>query len=241
VLSSAESDAIFGHPGLLNAARGIALSRVWLGAQSTAHAVSASGEWFRGGVGFGLQALSAASYAEHAASFAYARTLFRFRVGAVAKVVEQTYSAGRETFGAADIGLARSVGPATLAVTGRNLGPDPAFRAADQPVRLPSAVTLGAASRNAAAGPLDMLLVAHGSWVRDLPFSFGGGLEVSYWPVTGRTFAARIGFSHVDASPTTPLTLGGGFTGDRLSIDYAFQAGDLDSSADVHRVTLRWR
>jgi hypothetical protein len=239
VLSSAESDAIFHHPGLLDAARGIALSRVWLGSQSALHSVSGAGEWYRGGLGFGLQALTSPSHNVQAASVAYARSLFGVRIGVVAKVVEQSSGNEREAYGAADIGIARALGPIVLGLTGRNLGPDPSFDSGD--ARLPTAVTLGAAARSQAIGPLDVILAARGTWLRDTTASVGAGMEVAYWPITGRTFIARVGFSHIDESVLSPLTLGAGFTGDRLSIDYAYQAGDLDSSVDVHRVTLRWR
>lgn len=239
VLSSAESDAIFHHPGLLDAARGIALSRVWLGSQAAVHSLSGAGEWWRGGLGFGVQALTSPGQSEQTASLAYARTMFGVRLGVVGKVVEQSVGGEREAYGAADIGIARTFGPVVLGLTGRNLGPDPSFDSGEG--RLPMAVTLGAASRSQVVGPLDVILAARGTWHRDTTVSIGAGVEVAYWPITGRTFAARAGFSHFDGSTLSPLTLGAGFTGDRLSIDYAYQAGDLTSSADVHRLTLRWR
>ena len=239
VLSAAESDAIFHHPGLLDAARGIAFSRAWIGNAGAATTLSGAGDWFRGGVGFGLQALSTETSSEQVASLAYGRARFGLRIGVVAKVVDQRVDDERETYGAADVGVARAIGRVLLGLTGRNLGPDPSFDSGDG--RLPSVLSLGAATRSRATGPLDLILAARASWVRDGRFGFGGGIEAGYWPVTGRTFFARVGYSETDESGLEPLTLGGGFAGDRLTLDYAFQAGEADSGGDVHRVTLRWR
>jgi hypothetical protein len=239
VISAAESDAIFHQPGLLDAARGISFSRAWIGSAGAATALSGAGDWFRGGVGFGLQALSTGTSSEQVASLAYGRARFGLRIGVVAKVVDQRIGDERETYGAADIGIARAIGPVVLGLTGRNLGPDPSFDSGDG--RLPSMLTLGAATRSRATGPLDVILAARTTWVRDGKFGYGGGIEAGYWPVTGRTFFARVGFSETDESGLEPLTLGGGFAGDRLTLDYAFQAGEADSGGDVHRVTLRWR
>ena len=239
VVSAAESDAIFHHPGLLDAARGISFSRAWIGSSGAAVSLSGAGDWFRGGVGFGIQALSTKAQSEQVASLAYARARFGLRIGVVAKVVDQRTGDSRETYAAADVGVARAIGTVLLGLTGRNLGPDPSFDSGDG--RLPSTLTLGAATRSRATGPLDVILAARASWVRDGKFGFGGGLEAAYWPVSGRTFFARVGYSETDESGVQPLTLGGGFSGDRLTIDYSFQAGDTDAGADVHRVGLRWR
>jgi hypothetical protein len=239
VLSTAESDGIFHHPGLIDAGRGISLSRAFLGSDGAALSLSGSGEWFRGGIGFGLQSLNTDSHTEQVASLAYARTRSGLRVGVAAKVVDQRVGDERETYGAADVGVARTIGNVTAGLTARNIGADPSFDSGDG--RLPTALTLGAASRSRATGPLDLLIAARATWMRDSRFGFGGGVEAAYWPVTGRTFAVRAGYSEVGASSLKPLTLGAGFSGDRISVDYAFQDGEGASRADVHRITLRWR
>lgn len=239
VLSVAESEAIFYQPGLTDGARGFSLSRAWLG-DASAISVSGAGEWFGGGLGVGVQAFSAGSRGEQVASLAYGRsTMFGFRVGAVAKVADQSDAGGHETYGLADVGIARALGPAVLGLAARNLGPDPNFAAGEG--RMPTVVTFGAATRTRPIGPFDFLLTARTSFPRDGDFTFGGGAELAYWPISGRTFTARIGFVDGDDSATDPLTFGGGFAGDRITIDYAFQAGEGGSSGDLHRVTLRWR
>lgn len=238
VLSSAESDAIFQQPGLLDAARGIALGRAWLGASTTAVSMSGAGDWWRGGVGFGIQALTSNGRSEQSASLAYARTTFGLRVGAAARVVDQLEGGNRDTYGVGDIGVARAIGFVTTGVAVQNLGPDPNL--AGGRGRLPTAVTLGASTRSRPTGPLDLIFAVRSSWVRDRKFAYGGGIEAGYYPVTGRTFYVRAGASESEEQLGL-LTLGGGFTGDRISIDYAFQAADSDAESAAHRVTLRWR
>lgn len=258
-LGSAESDGIFYNPALLTSARGIAASVSRYGAGSMLFAVSGAAEWWNGGIGFGLQSLSysAASTAagafsrgeaglsetgetaasEQIVSAAYARTLFGFRVGIAGKLIDYRVDADREATAAADVGIVRSFGPATFGLTGRNIGRDPATDTFD--TELPTDITLAAGSRTRATGPLDLMLAASVSWRRDETLAAGGGIEVSYWPIQGRTFTGRVGYRWIEDSDMRPLTLGAGFTGDRIAIDWAFE--DVEKGDAVHRLTLRLR
>jgi hypothetical protein len=244
-MASAESDAIFYHPALLNSARGIAGSVAFHGSDGRQFGVSGALEWWNGGVGFGLQTVSYGGLAstgpsaggESVASAAYARTLLGFRIGVAGKLIDLRIRDERDETAAADIGIARSVGPVTLGVTGRNIGRDPSIDSAA--VDLPTDVTLGAATGTRPVGPLDLMAAASASWRRDETWAAGGGIEVSWWPIQGRTFTGRAGYRWVEDSDVKPLTLGAGFTGDRIAIDWAFE--DVENGDATHRLTIRLR
>jgi hypothetical protein len=259
VLALGDADAVFYHPGLLDTSRGMGLSMSRYGSESSLFAASAAAEWFRGGVGVGLQTLSysAASLGsgafvqgeeglsatgpvaatENVASVAYARVLFGFRVGLAAKLIEQRLPAERDVTVAADLGVARNIGLFTFGLAARNFGRDPDLEAFD--AELPWNVTLGGSTRSLPFGPLDVVAAAAGTWARDEHWEAGGGIEAAYWPVSGRTFIGRVGVRWVEDSEARPLTLGAGFSGDRIVLDYAFQ--DFDAGKPLHRLTVRWR
>jgi hypothetical protein len=48
-----------------------------------------------------------------------------------------------------------------------------------------------------------------------------------------------VGIRYIDDSDIRPLTLGAGFTGDRIGIDYGFQG--YDGAPGSHRVGVRLR
>jgi hypothetical protein len=77
------------------------------------------------------------------------------------------------------------------------------------------------------------------SYREDGTFTPHAGIEVAYWPVSGRTFIGRVGVRYIEDSDIRPLTLGAGFTGDRIGIDYGYQG--YDGSEVVHRVGVRLR
>jgi hypothetical protein len=259
LFASPDADAIFYNPGLLDVTRGVSVSMARYGGESSLFSAAAAVEWFRGGIGIGLQALSYGANslddgafsqgeaglseggplgaAEHVASVAYARALFGFRLGVAAKLIEQRLPGENDITAAADLGVARALGPVLLGLSTRNLGRDP--RLEDFEAELPVVVALGASSRAMPLGPLDLIAAASTAWHRSDRFEAGGGVEVSYWPISGRTFFARVGARWIEDSDALPLTLGAGFSGDRISIDYAFQ--DFEDAEPAHRVTLKWR
>jgi hypothetical protein len=258
-MASAESDAVFYNPALLSTARGVAGSVAAYGSGARLFGVSGALEWWDGGVGFGLQALSYGaestssgafargeaglsdsgdvSSSEAVVSAAYARTLLGFRVGIAGKLIDYRVGSERDGTAAADVGIARNVGPVTLGLAGRNMGRDPSVELID--VELPAEVTLGAATGTRPVGPLDLMVAASASWRRDETWAAGGGIEVSYWPIQGRTFSGRAGYRWVEDSDLMPLTLGAGFTGDRIAIDWAFH--DVEDGDALHRLTIRLR
>ncbi len=257
-LASGDADVLFYQPAQIASARGFAASFATYGTSSMIFSIAAASEWWKGGVGFGLQATSygADSYddgayrrgepglvdegaiatSEVVGSAGYARSLFGFRVGLAGKVAETRVDGERDVTAAGDVGIARNVGVVTLALSARNLGRDPALDSLD--ARLPRTFSLAAATRSRAVGPLDVSLAAAASRWEDGTFVPEGGAEIAYWPIPGRTFIARIGGRYIEDSDMGALTLGAGFVGDRISIDYAF--AEVRGEA-VHRVGVRMR
>lgn len=258
-LSATDADVIFYHPAQLAGARGLAGSVAAYGSASILLTAAAASEWWGGGIGIGVQALSygagaldRGAYArgeagltdegelatsETVGSAGYARTLFGFRVGLVGKIAEARVAGERDVTAAADVGLARGLGPVTLAISARNLGRDPALDGLD--ARLPRTFALGAALPARPAGPFDIALAASVARWEDGTFVPAAGAEIAYWPVPGRTFIARIGARYIEDSDVRPLTLGAGFIGDRIALDYAF--GDFDRGDPVHRIGIHMR
>jgi len=258
-MASGDAEAIFYNPGLLDSSRGVAASMARYGSSSLLLSVAGVADWWRGGVGFGVRSMSyaansvtegafargeaglsddgAVAASENVGTAAYARTLFGFRVGLAGKVIDTRVAGEHEVTAAADVGIVRNMGRVTVGLAGRNLGRDPEYDGIEG--RLPTEVTLAAGTRTAPVGELDLALAAAATWMRGGNFGAGGGVEISYWPVTGRTFTGRAGFRWVEDSDLKPLTLGAGFTGDRIALDYAFEG--VDAGDAIHRLTVRLR
>ena len=259
LLSAPDADAIFYNPALLNNARGITASLSRFGSGSHLMRAAAGFDWWDGALSFGVATLSygagstdagafvageaglwedgSVTASEQVAIVSYARTLYGFRVGGAAKLIDQRRVGAHRVTGAADLGVVRGVGPVTLGFSARNLGSSPDFDLVD--ARLPTTLTVAGATRSKTVGPLDMSFAGSSSWIRKDLTTAGGGVEISYWPINGRTFTARVGYRWIEESAITPITFGLGFTGDVIGIDYAFQA--VDDGRATHMVTLRIR
>ena len=261
-----DSDVVFYQPGYLSRAQGFSGSIQWFGASALATSLSAAGDWFSGGVALGIRHLTygapgteplagedltslpadpgslrndgVVGTAETVVSAGYGRSVLGVRVGAVGKLVAQRFGSLKATTGAVDLGAALSPGPVSMGLALRNLGRE--MEIGGRKIPLPLALDLGATTERAWVGPLD--LAASGA----IRYREGGelipsiGLEVAYWPVTGRTFAARIGYRELPSGHTgKPLTFGAGFQGDDLVLEYAFQA--FEEGDPSHRFTIGWR
>jgi hypothetical protein len=257
-LASADNDAIFYHPGLIDAARGIGASVAFFD-RATLATMSGAAEFWNGGVGFGVQSLSYSAATRTSGAFArgeaglgesgdvnagevvvstaYGRSIKGFRVGLVGKYIEMRVPGERDATVAGDLGIARRIGFVTAGISARNLGRAPQLEGED--VTLPLTLTLGASTQSRPVGPLDVALAAAVSRREEGTIVSQGGVEIGYWPVSGRTFIARAGVRYIEDSDIRPLTLGAGFVGDRIGIDYAFQ--EYDGAAALHRVGVRLR
>jgi hypothetical protein len=257
-LASADNDAIFYNPGLIDAARGIGASLAifdW----ATLATISAGADFWRGGMAFGVQSLSYSAPTRTSGAFArgepglgesgdvnaselavsagYGRVIKGFRIGLVGKYIEMRVPGERDVTVAADLGIARRIGIVTAGFSAQNLGRSPELDGED--LALPLTLTLGASTQTAPLGPLDMALAAAISRWEDGTVVPHAGIEFAYWPVSGRTFIGRIGIRYIEDSDIRPLTLGAGFVGDRIGIDYGVQG--YDGARAVHRVGVRLR
>ena len=257
-LASADNDAIFYHPGLIDAARGLGGSLA-LFDHATLATLSAAGEFWNGGVAFGVQSLSWSAPTRASGAFArgeaglgesgdvnaselvvsagYGRAIKGFRVGVIGKYIEMRVPGERDVTVAGDIGVARRIGFVTAGFSARNLGRSPALEGED--LVLPLTLTLGASTQTRPVGPLDVSAAAAVSYRENGTFSPHAGIEVAYWPVSGRTFIGRLGVRYIEDSDVRPLTLGAGFMGDRIGVEYGFQG--YDGARAVHRVGVRLR
>jgi hypothetical protein len=262
-----DPDAIFYQPGDLLGSQGFSGSIQRYGPPSTLTTLAATRGWLSGTVALGFQHLSYGSddnvffpadapsnpapadpgslrengrsaVSELVVSLGYARSLFGLRVGGVGKFMEQRFGAYKASVGAVDLGVSASPGPLTLGLAVRNMGPKLEMGGGETP--LPLSVDLGASTDMAWVGPLDVS--ASGA----INYREGGdvvpslGVEVAYWPVTGRTFIGRVGFRHLPEPETgNPLTFGFGFAGDDVILDYAYEG--FESGDPTHRITLGWR
>lgn len=251
---SNDPDLAFIHPALVQGLSGLQASYTRLGEWGAGYSAAAAADWFGGGVaislhtleypgpasgpgtrGAGLDDLLASpvggrGVSESAATVTYGRTLLGVEVGVSGRAYTQRFGEARSTGGAADLGLARGLGPLRVALSARNLGGD-----AD----LPEEVVLGAGAYGRPLGPLDVGAAAQIRYRDDGELVVGGGIELGYWPVRGRTFVGRVGFRNVPEGDASPVTFGGSFWGDALVLDYAYQP--VDGRDGIHRIGLGWR
>lgn len=257
VLSNPDADAVFAAPGVLNSARGAGVTMQRYGSESSLLSLAAAMAWAGGGLAFGLQSLSygmdgttlrsvpddasallgtgSGTSAELVASVGYGRVIKGLQVGLVGKYIEQRIAGARSVTAAADLGVAvRELG-ITWSLMAQNLGPGLTI---GESLPLPQRVTFGASTRSRPVGPLDLLASATVSRLRDGDIVPAGGLEISYWPITGRTFTVRVGGRRVPGGTRSPITFGAAFTGDRITIEYAFE--EFDAPGAAHRFGVRW-
>lgn len=265
-LASRDSDAVFYHPGRLLRAQGLVGSLQRFSAAGTLTTLSAGQAWFGGGVALGIQNLAyeapvrrphsvtdilglsadegslrdegEVGASETVISAGYGRSLMGLDVGVVGKCVEQRFDFRKASTVAVDLGLATSAGPLTIGLSAQNLGQDLTFAGDDIP--LPARLTLGASSEAAMVGPLDVAATTALSYRLDGDLVPSMGLEVGYWPITGRTFVGRVGYRHRSDDYTAwPFTFGGAFLGDDITLEYAYQG--FEEGDPSHRFSLGWR
>jgi hypothetical protein len=259
-LGSDDPDLAFVHPALATGLSGFHVGTSLFQGGGTGYSLSAAtDDWFGGGVAASIQTLeylspgaglrpggldpifdgdgSGQGVSETAATVTYARALFGVDVGVSGRLSTQRFDGSSVTTAMADIGAALPIGPLTAALSVRNLGREPEL--AGETLRLPTEVVLGVGGYGRQVGPLDMGLAAQVIRRDDGEFLYGGGLEVGYWPIRGRTFIGRVGFRNVPEGDASPVTFGGGFWGDNLVLEYAFQP--VSGEDGLHRITVGWR
>jgi hypothetical protein len=257
LLGAVDADGLFYNPAFAEALRGVAGGAAAYGARGSYFGAAGGVEWWGGGAGLGLQALEYAVPAgaagapaevalgrrgevpisEHALTVGYARRFRGVRVGASGKFIEQRIQTSRGRTAAVDVAAGADVGAFRAGLALQHLGP--ALTVGGESARLPSRATLGLASRaGLPLGPIDLAGAASVSASRGGEVLPALGFEVGWWPVVGRTFFGRIGARRVEGGEAGALTLGAGFAGDRIALDYAVQRFDGFAR---HHAGLRWR
>lgn len=256
----ADSDALFHAPAFSSTLRGFALGGAWWSPEAMALSVSGAGEWWGGALAAGLQTLEyqgdvaygdpraaeallgaagAQRVSERVATIGYAHRVWKLELSVAAKLLDLRAGGASVRGPAFDVGIGRAVGPVRLVVAGQHLGPRLQGDALD--LALPARASLSAATaRTVAVGPLDLSAAATVAVREDGTVLPGGGIEIGYWPVVGRTFLLRAGLRDPEGG-TTPFTLGAGFAGDRIALDYAYAPYEDSPTSRVHRFAIRLR
>jgi hypothetical protein len=259
-MSSGHADALFYHPALLGRASGMGLEGQRWGSASSSFAMSAAFSFLGGGIGIGLRALQYgavdgaapapggqdhlftlgdAPVSERIATIGYSHEAFwGLDLGLALDFVDERVGGSRQSVVMADIGLSGDVGPITVGLTLADIGEKPVVDERQGPGR----ILLGAGAYGKELGIFDVGFAARLGVDGD-ELAYGGGVEVGYWPVRGRTFVARLGFQDVpEGSEALPLTTGFAFQGDEVTVEWAYRPfGDGAPNGGTHRFALRLR
>lgn len=251
------ADLLFYAPALIDQVSGMSAGLQRYGSEGTLATLAAKGTVGLGDFGVGVRYLrysrgiapgqdlqatavtpEGSPVTEFAASLGYARELFgAVSAGIAVRYLELQFARGMERAVVVDLGLAREFGPTMVSLAARNVGSDPEFHGTG--LRIPTQLALGISTETFEVGELDMFLTSQIARRRDGEIIPAGGVEVSYWPVQGYTFRLRGGLQRVVEDQRSPFTFGFAFTGDDLTLEYAFQAFDVDGNA--HRLGLSFR
>lgn len=171
-----------------------------------------------------------------------------FRWGAAVKYAEEHRLFTKAGQVLADLGVARDIGPIGVGVAVQNVGRDLVL--AEQAGRIPTRLSVGGyLPTRRIATYFDLAMSAGVSLERSGRLMPGGGAELIWEPVGGWRLAGRAGLRKVEGGvpSESPLSLGGSFTLDRFSLDYAFvpyRRGSLAQGSGIvggaaHRIGIR--
>ena len=259
VLGSGEPEAIFYNPALSGGMEQVSVSGQWYGGSATLYTVAAGGQILGTSLAVGLQTVDYGAApgdlgfadlhgaerltvaatrvaSERVLTVGANRRMLGVRLGVAVKALERREDAERRVRPAVDLSTGLNVGPVAVGLSVHDLGES--MTLGEEEVDLPTRATLGASSRTLQLGPLDVVATAAATYHFDEEFVSGGGVEVSYWPIQGRTFTARAGWREMEEAGAEPLTLGAAVTLDSFMVEYAWQRFE---QADVHRVGVRLR
>jgi hypothetical protein len=257
-LDGGDANAVFYNPAAIDSTGGVGVEVARYGSAATVANLAGARGTGPSAFGFGLQVLSYTTSAfdvsqlaedeaslaakgptavsELAATAGYARSWRRFRLGVAGKFVQERLGSEQDVGWAADVGVTTKVRRLVAGLSAQDLGPS--LRVGGEKARLPARITLDATLPGRPVGPLDVSAAAAVSRLAGGRMMPGGGVEVGYYPIEGRTFVGRAGVRRGDEGEAAVLTLGGGFVWDHLSLEYAFRG--LDGPGAVHRVGISW-
>jgi hypothetical protein len=251
-------DAIFGNPALVGTSTGLAFGAERYASGATAGQFASSSTIGPLGIGVGVQLLdagprygvfpassevltrdNAAGASSVAATLAASLTWKQLRWGVGATYVEERVTDDRAAGVAFDIGVSKSLQflNSTVGVAVQHLGPR--LDVAGRRESLPSQLALGIATAPRGIGRwFDLSGTAQLDVRRDGALFPRGGVELSYSPLEGVAFTGRIGGRRPQLREERPIAVGGGFTLDRFTLDYGWEA--MREGAG-HRLTVRVR
>ena len=260
MMNAGHADAIFYHPALLTGARGFGVDVQRWGGKSSSAAVSGAMQWYGGGIGVGLRTLQygaigsdvaaappgqdhlfnsgSVPVSERSVTLGYAHGIsFDIDVGVSVNLIDERVGTSHESVVLFDVGATREIGTVVVGVTVHDLGDKPILDTGAKPWR----VVIGAGNYGQQLGFLDIGYTATVGFDDD-EVTYGGGLELGYWPIQGRTFIARGGFQDVpDGSDSSPVTTGFAFWGDNITVEWAFRPFSGIDEGGTHRLGVRWR
>ncbi len=260
-IASNDGDALLYNPGMLNGARGMAVSLQRYGAFGTAGAFGTVTQIGALNVGVGAQfvdwsapsgrnwgdavRLGATRLADSggvaASSSAFTvgvgRVVKGLRLGANLKYAEERFGAQHDGTVAMDLGFTMPLGPANLAVTAQNLGGG--LRLGGVNGALPRRIGIGFGGgmfplyEHFDLGAQMQLTLEGDRFVRP-----AGGFELGYVPIEGVSLVMRSGLRLPREKDESLVTAGMGIAVDRFSIDYAWEPFRGGRPA-AHRIGLR--
>lgn len=251
-------DAIFGNPALVGTATGLAFGAEHYASGATAGQFASSSTIGPLGIGVGVQLLdagprygvfpassevltrdNAAGASSLAATLAASLTWKAMRWGVGATYVEERVTDARAGGVAFDLGVSKSLQflNSTVGVAVQHIGPR--LQSSGRREDLPSQLALGIATAPKGLGKwFDVSGTAQLDVRRDGEVFPRGGVELSYSPLEGIAFTGRVGGRRPQLREERPMAVGGGFTVDRFTLDYGWEA--LREGAG-HRLTVRLR
>ena len=260
-IASNDGDALLYNPGMLNGARGMAVSLQRYGSFGTAGAFGTVTQIGVLNVGVGAQFVDwtaptgtawgdavrhgatrladsgGVAASSSAFTFGVARVIKGVRLGANLKYAEDRFGAQHDGTFAFDLGFTMPLGQANLAIVAQNLGPGLNIGGVNG--MLPRRIGIGYGGgmyplyEHFDLGAQMQLTLEGNSFVRP-----AGGVEVGYVPIEGVAIVVRSGLRLPREKDESLVTGGLGLTLDRISIDYALEPFRGGRPAS-HRVGLR--
>ncbi|MFT4606124.1 MAG: hypothetical protein ACI9W4_002871 [Rhodothermales bacterium] len=236
VLQRPSPGATLANPALSGSASGADIGWRWTGDDATTAWAAFEGAGFV----FGLRNQSWSGTSDLGLTVSRSHSVFGFDVGVGLAMVERTFRGDRDRALYLNAGVAREVSEFRLAasVLGLDTGTLTGTNSQSRAYLPASAVLLLQGSANSfEVGPLDVILAGRMHLTEERT-SAGGGLEVGYWPVTGRTFRVLVGYGQDPLSGETGPTWGVSFSGDTLTLEFASLN---EFGRNTHTLGLRWR
>lgn len=163
---------------------------------------------------------------------AKSREVFGFDVGVNLTYLQRSGRRDQAEVIQLGAGVLRRFGPVDVGASVLGLTPRSVSGIPSDPTWL-----LNASTRSAEVGPFDVLFAGRLQGI-DGDLQGGSGVEIAYWPVTGRTFRLLAGHGNNPFTGEAALSWGASVTLDGLTLEWAA----IDSGKTVdHAFGLRWR